>query len=208
VTIRSESGPILLFDGRNQAQNGWFVVRTLIPSGKTGDVVVWHIQPNVVAGWIRRPVIGCNQVGYTPGREKVALIELDPLFDASKKARVLRLTPQGEWLEPFSGEVRRWGKWMRYEYASFDFSAVRDPGMYAIEYAGQKTGVLRIAPNVYDGIWNLSLNTGAADNTVNLVGCKSPHHQLPVFGWLAMSDACGGNEACSARIKAPAAQRR
>src|SRR5215471_8853373 len=50
--------------------------------------------------------------------------------------------------------------------------------------------------------------TGAADKAVNLVGCKSPHHQLPVFGWLAMSDACGGNEACSARIKAPAAQRR
>ena len=159
VTIRSESGAILLFDGRNQAQNGWFVVRTLVPSGKTGDVVVWHLQPNVVAGWIRRPVIGYNQVGYTPGREKVAVIELDPLFDAPKKARVLRLTPQGEWLEAFSGEVRRWGKWMRYEYASFDFSAVRDPGMYAIEYAGQRTGVFRIAPNVYDGIWNLSLNT-------------------------------------------------
>jgi endoglucanase len=159
VTIRSESGPILLFDGRNQAQNGWFVVRTLIPSGKTGDVVVWHIQPNVVAGWIRRPVVGYNQVGYTPGREKVAVIEFDPLFDAPKKARVLRLTPQGEWLEAFSGEVRRWGKWMRYEYARFDFSAVRDPGVYAIEYAGQRTGVFRIAPNVYDGIWNLSLNT-------------------------------------------------
>src|SRR5215471_19644948 len=50
--------------------------------------------------------------------------------------------------------------------------------------------------------------TGAADKAANLVGCKSPHHQLPVFGWLAISDACGGNEACSARIKAPAAQRR
>lgn len=129
------------------------------PIGETGDVVVWHIQPNVLARWIRRPLIGYNQVGYTPGREKVAVIELDPLFDARKKARVLRLTPQGQWLEAFSGEVRRWGKWMRYEYASFDFSAVRDPGMYAIEYAGQRTGGFRIAPNVYDGIWNLSLNT-------------------------------------------------
>src|SRR5262249_57147530 len=27
-------------------------------------------------------------------------------------------------------------------------------------------------------------------------------------GWLVMSDACGGNEACSARTEAPAAQRR
>ena len=58
VALQSDSGPILLFDGRNQAQNGWFVVRTLIPPGKTGDVVVWHVQPNVVPGWTRRPVVG------------------------------------------------------------------------------------------------------------------------------------------------------
>jgi len=158
VAIRSESGPLLLFDGRNQAQNGWFV-RTLIPSGKTGDVVVWHIKPNVIAGWIRRPVVGYNQVGYTPEREKVAIVELDPLFDAPKTARVLRMTPEAEWAEAFGGQVRRWGKWTRYEYADFDFSAVHEPGIYAIEYAGQRTAPFQIAPNVYDGIWNLSLDT-------------------------------------------------
>jgi endoglucanase len=159
VALWSESGPILLFDGRNQAQNGWFVVRTLIPPGKTGDVVVWHVQPNVVPGWIRRPVVGYNQVGYTPEREKVAVIELDPLFEAPKTARVMKLTLEGNWDEAFSGPVRHWGKWLRYEYAEFDFSAVRAPGIYAIEYAGERTGPFRIAPNVYDGIWNLSLNT-------------------------------------------------
>jgi len=40
--------------------------------------------------------------------------------------------------------------------------------------------------------------TGAADKAVNLVGCKSPHHQLPERV-VSISDACGGNEACSAR---------
>jgi hypothetical protein len=39
---------------------------------------------------------------------------------------------------------------------------------------------------------------GAADKAVNLVGCKSPHHQLP-GRVVSISDACGGNEACSAR---------
>jgi hypothetical protein len=159
VALRSESGPILLFDGRNQAQNGWFVVRTLIPSGKTGEVVVWHVQPNVVPGWIRRPLVGYNQVGYTPDREKVAVIELDPLFEAPKTARVMKLTSEGNWDEAFTGSIRNWGKWLRYEYAEFDFSAVRETGIYSIEYAGERTGPFRIAPNVYDGIWNLSLNT-------------------------------------------------
>jgi len=40
--------------------------------------------------------------------------------------------------------------------------------------------------------------TGAADKAANLVGCQSPHHQLP-GRVVSMSDACGGNEACSAR---------
>jgi len=159
LLILSDSAPILLFDGRNQAQNGWFVVRTLIPSGKTGDVVVWHVQPNIVAGWIRRPVVGYNQVGYTSEREKIAVIEIDPLFEAPKTARVLKLTSEGNWAEVFTGPVRLWGKWLRYEYAEFDFSKVHETGVYAIEYAGERTGPLRIAPDVYEGIWNLSLNT-------------------------------------------------
>jgi len=159
VTIASDSGPIMLFDGRNKAQNGWFVLRTLIPSGKTGDVVVWHIQPSLIAGWTRPPVIGHNQVGYTPTREKVAVIELDPVFEAPKTARVLRLTADGDYREVFHGDVKPWGKWMRYQYVHFDFSSVRDPGLYVIEYAGQKTGPFRIANDVYDGIWRLSLDT-------------------------------------------------
>src|SRR5665811_669391 len=44
--------------------------------------------------------------------------------------------------------------------------------------------------------------TGAADKAVNLVGCKSPHHQLP-GQVVSRSDACGGNEACSARMSKP-----
>lgn len=163
VSINSESGPILLFDGRNQAQNGWFVVRTLLPTGKTGDVVVWHVKLNVVPGWSRRPVIGYNQVGYTPNREKAAVIELDPTFDGPKIARVVQLTSEGDWREAFTGPVRAWDKWMRYEYATFDFSGVREPGIYEIEYAGQRTEPFRIAPDVYEGIWNLSLNTYLAE---------------------------------------------
>ena len=159
VTITSDSGAIQLFDGRNRAQNGWFVLRTLIPAGKTGDVVVWHVHPNLIPGWTRPPVVGYNQVGYTPEREKIAVLELDPLLDAPKTARVLRLTPDGEFKETFSGPIKPWGKWMRYQYAHFDFSAVRDPGVYVIEYAGQKTGLFRIAPGVYNDIWRSSLDT-------------------------------------------------
>jgi endoglucanase len=163
VMIASDSGPLMLFDGRNKAQNGWFVIRSLIPAGKTKDTLVWHIHPNVVQGWTRPPVVAYNQVGYTPGRIKVAVLELDPLYDAPKTARVLRLSPEGEYREVFRREIQPWGKWMRYQYARFDFSNVREPGIYAIEYAGHVNAPFRIAANVYEKIWRPSIDIYLAE---------------------------------------------
>ena len=162
VTITSDSGPIMLFDARNQAQNGWFVLRTLIPSGRTENALVWHIRPNVIPGWTRPPVVAYNQVGYTPERNKVAVIELDPLYDAPKTASVLKLSPEGAYKEVFKGDVRPWGKWLRYQYAHFDFSSVREPGIYAIEYAGKRNTPFRIAKDLYAQIWQPSLDTWLA----------------------------------------------
>ena len=48
--------------------------------------------------------------------------------------------------------------WLRYLYAKFDFSAVKEPGMYAIEYAGGKTAVFPIAADVYGKTWQPSLD--------------------------------------------------
>lgn len=159
VTITSDNGPLMLFDGRNQAQNGWFVVRTMIPSDRMNDAVVWHIHPNVIRGWTRPPVVAYNQVGYTPERTKVAVLELDPLYDAPRTARVLRITPEGDYKEVFHSEIKPWGKWLRYQYARFDFSTVCTPGLYAIGYAGHLNGPFRIATDAYQDIWRPSLDT-------------------------------------------------
>ena len=163
VAISSDGGPLMLYDGRNKAQNGWFVVRTLIPAGKTKDVVVWHVYPNVIQGWTRPPVVAYNQVGYTPGRDKIVVLELDPLYKAPKSARVLRLASDGEYREAFRGEIKSWGKWLRYQYAQFDFSSVHEPGIYAIEYAGHVNAPFQIAPRVYENIWHPSLDIYLAE---------------------------------------------
>ena len=55
VTVVSDTAALMLFDGRNRAQNGWFVLRSLIPSGKTTDAIVWHMRPDVIPGWTRPP---------------------------------------------------------------------------------------------------------------------------------------------------------
>ncbi len=160
VSIVSDGSPLLLFDARNRAQNGWFVVRSLLPAGKTDNALVWHVRPNVIPHWVRAPVVSYNQVGYTPQREKLAVLELDPHYDAPRAARVLRLGAAGDYREVFRGDIKPWGQWLRYRYASFDFTPVRAPGIYAIEYAGKTTAPFRIADNLYaDGVWQPSLDT-------------------------------------------------
>ena len=87
VKITSHDADLMLFDGRILAQNGWFIVRSVLPSGKTGKVLTWTVEPNAIEGWIREPNIGFSQVGYLPSQPKVSVIELDkndkPLSTAS-----------------------------------------------------------------------------------------------------------------------------
>jgi hypothetical protein len=73
IQIRSENG-LSLYDGRNKAQNGWFVVRSLIPSGKKGNVIEWFITANTIPNWIRKPVIAHSQVGYHPSLHNKKLL--------------------------------------------------------------------------------------------------------------------------------------
>lgn len=163
VTITSDTAPLALYDARNRAQNGWFVVRAMIPAGKTKGAIVWHVKPNIVKGWTRDPVVSFNQAGYTPERSKVAMIELDPKFAAPPEAALIRLEADGTQKTVFTAKTKAWGKWMRYDYATFDFSSVKEPGLYAIAYAGRTTNPFRIAPDAYSHIWQPSLDTYLAE---------------------------------------------
>ena len=158
VTIRSKSGELMLLDGRNKAQNGWFVVRSLLPSGKSGRVLEWSLNAATIPGWTRPPVIAFSQVGYHPGQRKSAVIEMDRNDPPRANARLLRVTESGEEKEVFRSEVKMWGQYLRYRYATFDFTPVRESGLYVIEYGAQRTGALKIAPDVYENAWHQTLD--------------------------------------------------
>ncbi len=163
VTITSDQGPLSLYDARNRAQNGWFVVRSMIAVGAKENAVVWHVRPNVVKNWVREPVVSFNQAGYTPNRPKIALIELDPKFKAPADAALVRLTADGGQQTVLRARTQSRGHWTRYDYAAFDFSTAREPGIYAISYAGKTTNPFRIAADAYDRIWQTSLDTFIAE---------------------------------------------
>lgn len=157
VTIRSNA-PVQLFDGRNQAQNGWFVLRSLLPAGRTGTVLEWEVQPNSVPGWLRAPVIAHSQLGYAPGARKVATIELDRNDRTTAPARLLRVGADGSTTTVKTAPATRWGDYLRYSYRQLDFSDVRQPGLYMLEYGATRTAPFRIADDVYAGAWHPTLD--------------------------------------------------
>ena len=158
VNVTSDTADLMLFDGRNRAQNGWFVLRSLIPAGKSTGAIVWHIRPDVIPNWTRPPMIAHSQVGYAPGFSKVAVLELDPRYEGPNTAKVLRLMEDGSYKQVFEGPITASTPWLRYVYSKFDFTPVMDPGLYVIEYANQRTAPFPISKDAYANIWQDSLD--------------------------------------------------
>ena len=152
VEVKSEDADISLYDGRIVAQNGWFVLRSILPAGKTGKVLSWTVKPHAIPGWIREPNIGFSQVGYQPDQPKVAVIELDKNDKVKSTASVFKVDDDGSEHKVFSGKTDVWGPYFKYNYIKFDFSDVQKPGVYYIEYNGVKTNNFIISKYVYDHI--------------------------------------------------------
>jgi hypothetical protein len=152
IKISSSDAELKLFDGRMLAQNGWFVLRSVLPKGKTGKVVTWTVEPNAIPGWIREPNIGFCQVGYIPEQPKVAVIELDKKDQPQATASLIRIKDDGTTEEAFKGDIQSWGPYFKYNYVKFDFSAVKEPGVYYIQYGNTKTNNFLIDAHVYDKI--------------------------------------------------------
>jgi len=152
IKVSSQDAELKLYDGRILAQNGWFVLRSVLPAGKTGKVLSWTVEPNSVDGWIREPNIGFSQMGYLPDQPKVAVIELDRNDKMQSNASLFRVKEDGSVEKAFTGPVSMWGDYFKYNYARFDFSQVTEPGVYYISYGKFNSGNFIIDKTVYDKI--------------------------------------------------------
>jgi endoglucanase len=158
ITIQTMDGELLLFDGRNQAQNGWYVVRTLIPAGRSGKVIEWFLTANTIDNWTRSPVISHSQVGYHPDQEKIAVMEQDKNDSIIIAAQLLKVNDDGHTVVAYTSKPEKWGRYLRYTYSKFDFSDVKEEGVYVIEYGRERTKPFRIAKDVYEKAWQPTLD--------------------------------------------------
>ena len=160
LTIAGVGCELALVDERDLYHGGWFQVSSPVPAGATTGAVEWLITPHRLRGWRRPALIGVNQVGYHPDQRKQAVIELDPRAKELGEAALLRVRPEGGVEEVMAAPVTRWGRFLRFEYALFDFTTVRQSGVYLVAYQGRQSPPFRIAPDVYQqGVWQPTLET-------------------------------------------------
>ncbi len=157
MTIESKGAPLQLWDGRTNHNNGWYIIRSEVPAGATKNAIEWIITPNVVKDWKYKPVVQISQVGYHPDQQKLAVAELDGTETEFQDFKLYRLGEKGkELVSTLPG--KEWGTFLRYKYATADFSAIKTEGMYLIEYAGTWSRPFQISKEVYmRNVWQPTL---------------------------------------------------
>lgn len=153
LTVESKGTGLRLFDGRMNHNNGWFAISEVVPAGATKGAIHWVITPHVVAEWTYPPVVQTSQVGYHPNQPKVAIIELDKREVNRATPILYRIADTGR-EQVLSAPGAEWGQFLRYNYLRFDFSAIRQEGLYQVAYGSSVSSIFQIAPDVYDrGVW-------------------------------------------------------
>jgi len=158
VMVESLSEELLLVDERNFSGRGWLLVKSTIPSGISENVIEWLIKPNVIPGWKRDPMIAISQVGYHPDQRKKAIIELDPRMNQLSEAQLYKLEGEAGLKMVYSSIPEKWGKFLCYDYAIFDFTSITDPGMYIVQYGNQSSNPFSINKKVFKkDVWQPTL---------------------------------------------------
>ncbi len=147
MTIESKTGELELWDGRANHNNGWYIVRGVIPAEKTKGALEWVVTPHVIKNWVYEPVIQVSQVGYGTAQTKQVVIEQDKRDTKASEIKIYRLSENGK-TEVKKAKVKPWGNFLRYQYMTYDFSDIKTPGMYQISYRDKTSHTFKIGDDV------------------------------------------------------------
>lgn len=159
MKIQSLGSNLVLLDGSLQHNNGWFVVRSLVPAGATRNAIHWVITPHVIPDFRYAPIVHLSQVGYHPDQKKTAYIEMDKRETQIQDATLYQVSADGQSHPVLQEKPKVWGQYLRYKYALLDFSAIREPGIYYVKYADFTGNTFQISPDVYQHhVWQPTLD--------------------------------------------------
>ena len=147
MSIESKSGELELWDGRANHNNGWYIVRGTIPADKTSNALEWIVTPHVIKNWVYEPVIQISQVGYGTAQPKQVVIEQDKRDTKASELKIIKLSETGKTVVK-KATVKPWGNFLRYQYMTYDFSDIKEPGMYQISYRDKTSHAFKIGDDV------------------------------------------------------------
>ncbi|MDE2501305.1 MAG: glycoside hydrolase family 9 protein, partial [Alphaproteobacteria bacterium] len=149
MTIHADKGKLELIDGRINFNNGWYIVRTLVPAGASKGAIEWTVTPNVIPDWRSKPVLQVSQLGYAPAQPKKLVIEQDKLDSTASPVVLYKITGTGL-QEVARGVPATWnGDFLRYNYLTYDFSSVTAPGLYEFGYRDAYSHPFKIGDDVF-----------------------------------------------------------
>lgn len=148
IKIISNNSDLLLIDGRGLHNNGWFVLRSVFSKDKKGKVIEWIISPVTDTSWRYKPVVQVSQVGYHPRQEKFAVIELDNLTEKFESVSLIKTDSQNKIMKT-DISPNYWGEFLRYKYLRFDFSEIKESGIYKIKYGDVESNEFEIKNDIY-----------------------------------------------------------
>jgi hypothetical protein len=158
MKITSLKSDLQLLDGRFYHNNGWFVVRSEVQAGAANNAIEWLVEPNVVEHFKQKPVVHVSQVGYHPDQPKIASLELDNKETEIGEISLLRMSENGGFETVKKQKPEKWGKYLRFNYYQLNFSEIKNPGIYQVEYEGYKTEPFKIGADIYERhVWQPTL---------------------------------------------------
>lgn len=125
-----------------------------IPSGRTGNVLVWYVEPSYDSRWAKNAIPDWSRIGYLNGQEKVAVLKVDAKEEMAPHIKVYKISDEGYRQQVYQAATKRWGKaGERSDYLTANFSAVREDGVYCLGYNDVLSDAFPISRDVLDGKW-------------------------------------------------------
>ncbi len=158
IKFVSNKNQLQLIDGRGLHNNGWFIVRSLISGNVDKNAVEWIITPNVNTDWRYKPAIQLSQIGYHPKQIKFSVIELDKLTENYEPVQLIKINKNNQSVVKEDNNPVPWGDFLRYKYLRFDFSDVKDEGLYKIKYGNVESNIFEIKNDIFTRhVWQRTL---------------------------------------------------
>ncbi|MGE5859817.1 MAG: glycoside hydrolase family 9 protein [Ignavibacteria bacterium] len=158
IKISSTKNVLELIDGRAFYNDGWFILRSVIPAGATANAVEWIISPDVIPDWEYKPVVQVSQVGYHPAQSKFAVIELDKNSSKFESIMLIKISRDSLAVVKEIKNPVEWGNFLRYKYLRFDFSGITEEGIYKIRYGDIESDEFEIKKDIFSRhVWQPTL---------------------------------------------------